>query len=125
VIDRTEDDEVRFILMFLRPEVIERCAKLVQVDSDMFDAAFRDFIDALCDDYKPFRRWLFCRLCSSANKLVDKTLAMYILFGKGTPTLQYSQHAPVAISSKPIGMDHLHLVKNCNMDCACKIQFQN
>ena len=74
-------DQLRFIIMFLRPEIIEQCAELVQYNPSIFEEEFRELIDALCDNYQPFRTWLFARLCSNKRKLIEPQLSQFICFG--------------------------------------------
>eukprot|EP01083_Nonionella_stella_P076259 207728_1 len=74
-------DELRFIVMFLRPEIVEQCAELVQFNASIFEGVFRELIDALSDRYQPFRIWLFARLCSKRRKLIEAQLAKFICFG--------------------------------------------
>ena len=67
--------------MFLRPEIVEQCAELVQFNPSIFEEEFRELIEALCDNYQPFRTWLFARLCSKKPKLIEPQLARFICFG--------------------------------------------
>ena len=62
---------------------MEQCAELVQFNASIFEDAFRRMIECLCDDYQPFRMWLFARLCSQNRKLVEPQLAKFICFGNG------------------------------------------
>ena len=68
--------------MFLRPEIVEQCAELVQFNASIFEENFRELIDALTDKYQPFRTWLFARLCSNKRKLIEPQLSRYICFGR-------------------------------------------
>ena len=77
----SEQDQLRFIILFLRPEIVEQCAELVQFNASVYEEPFRALIDALCDDYRPFRIWLFARLCSQNRKLVEPQLVKFICFG--------------------------------------------
>eukprot|EP01084_Bolivina_argentea_P225942 381724_1 len=76
-------DLLRFIIMFLRPEIVEQSAELVQFNASIFEEVFRELINALSDNYQPFRIWLFHRLCSKKRntRLIEPQLAQFICFG--------------------------------------------
>ncbi len=82
---------MRFTVLFLRPEIVEQCAELVQFNASVYEESFRALIDALCDDYRPFRIWLFARLCSQNRKLVEPQLVRFICFGEQKQTRNNSE----------------------------------
>ena len=77
-----QQDQLRFIVMFLRPEIVEQCAFMVQFNASIFEEAFCELIEALADNYQPFRIWLFARLCSQKRQLIEPQLAKFICFGQ-------------------------------------------
>ncbi|ETO31716.1 hypothetical protein RFI_05403, partial [Reticulomyxa filosa] len=72
-------DEFRHLVMFLRIEVLEECAELVAWNTDVFKPIFFQLFEALCDDYLPFRGWLFCRICKNGNGGLDKELQIQMV----------------------------------------------
>ena len=72
-------NDLRYLIMFLRPECVETCAELVSYNATLFEEPFKRLIKSLSDGYQPFNTWLFARLCSKKRDLLDNSLQYYIL----------------------------------------------
>ena len=65
--------------MFLRPELVEQCAQLVQYNATQFEEPFRNLIEALCDDYRQNMIHNMCDLFPNFNQYNDDQRFIWLM----------------------------------------------